>query len=113
MTGMPEMVAALNGFGGIASALVAGVEMTSAGDPGNLPIESQLTILFALRVGAATFSGSFVAFGKLQGIVSGAPLVYRGQPVVNTAITLGALGLVAAALIGQAEIAYWALGLVA
>jgi H+-translocating NAD(P) transhydrogenase subunit beta len=113
MTAMPQMVAALNGFGGIASALVAGVEMTSAGDPGNLPLESQLTILFALSVGAATFSGSFIAFGKLQGIVSGAPLVYRGQPVVNTAITLGALGLVAAALVGQVEIAYWALGAVA
>ena len=113
MTAMPQMVAALNGFGGIASALVAGVEMTSAGNPGDLPLESQLTILFALSVGAATFSGSFIAFGKLQGIVSGAPLVYRGQPVVNTAITLGALGLVAAALVGQVEIAYWALGAVA
>lgn len=88
MTAMPEMVAALNGFGGVASALVAGAELVAIGDPALLRFDVQLSLLFAMAIGSATFSGSFVAFGKLQGIVPGRAMVYAGQRVVAVLITL-------------------------
>jgi len=100
MTAMPEMVAALNGFGGIASALVAGAELVGVGDPAVFRLDVQLTVLFALAIGAATFSGSFIAFGKLQGIVPGKPLVYAGQRVVAGLITAVLLAAAAVAIVG-------------
>ncbi|MDX1659730.1 MAG: NAD(P)(+) transhydrogenase (Re/Si-specific) subunit beta [Nitriliruptorales bacterium] len=109
MTDMPQMVAALNGLGGVASALVAGAELSTVSEPTALPFEAQGTILFSLAVGSLTFTGSLVAFGKLQGIVSGAPLVYRGQAVVNSTVTVAAGGLAVAALAFGNAPAFWAL----
>ncbi len=109
MTGMPEMVAALNGFGGAASALVAGAELVAGGDPVLLRLDVQATILFALAVGAVTTSGSVMAFGKLQGIVTGRAVVYRAQTVVNVVVTAAAVGAAWLALVGTDAIGYWAL----
>ncbi|HEX6255654.1 MAG TPA: NAD(P)(+) transhydrogenase (Re/Si-specific) subunit beta [Euzebyales bacterium] len=106
MTAMPQMVAALNGFGGAASALVAAAELTVR-DPGLLRFDVQVTALLALVIGAATFSGSFVAFGKLQGLVSGRALVYRGQVVVSVVITLVAATAGLAALTTGRVLPYW------
>lgn len=106
MTAMPEMVAALNGFGGVASALVAGAELVAVGDPGSLGIDVQVSLLFALAVGAATFSGSFIAFGKLQGLVPGKALVYTGQRVVAVLITLAGLTAAITALVATAPVGY-------
>ncbi|HSK90549.1 MAG TPA: NAD(P)(+) transhydrogenase (Re/Si-specific) subunit beta [Euzebyales bacterium] len=106
MTAMPQMVAALNGLGGAASALVAGAELTAQ----DLPLarfDVQLTILFALVVGAATFSGSLIAFGKLQDLISGRALVYRGQVIVSAAVTLVAAGAAVAALTTADPAPYW------
>ena len=108
MTAMPEMVAALNGFGGIASALVAGAELVAVADPGEMRLDVQLTMLFALAIGAATFSGSFVAFGKLQGLVPGRALVYRGQRLVALAITAAVLAASVWAVAGTAPMGYLA-----
>ena len=65
MTAMPQLVAAFNGFGGLASALVALAELdlTSAA----FPTETAVTVVLSIAIGAITFTGSFVAFGKLQG----------------------------------------------
>ena len=106
MTAMPQMVAALNGFGGAASALVAAAELTVR-DPGLLRFDVQVTALLALVIGAATFSGSFVAFGKLQGLISGRALVYRGQVVVSVVITLVAATAGLAALTTGRVLPYW------
>src|SRR5699024_2258421 len=70
MTSMPEMVAIFNGFGGGASALVAWSEFSRL-QPGTLGIEQLSTIGLSILIGSITFTGSFVAFGKLQGFVSG------------------------------------------
>ena len=112
MTGMPEMVAALNGFGGLASALVAGAELAAIGTPADLRLDVQLTILFALGVGAVTFSGSIMAFGKLQGLVSGKPLVYRGQSIVNALVTMLAIAAAGVAILGTEPAGYVALAVV-
>ncbi|MFQ5966885.1 MAG: NAD(P)(+) transhydrogenase (Re/Si-specific) subunit beta [Acidimicrobiia bacterium] len=80
ITSMPELVAAFNGFGGGASALVAAAEILT----GPAPTETTaVTIVISSAVGAITFTGSFVAFGKLRGLVPGRPLTYPGQMVVD------------------------------
>ena len=67
MTSMPELVGAFNGFGGGASALVAGAEFIRVQQSGEvLAVGSGVTIALSLVIGAVTFSGSFVAFGKVR-----------------------------------------------
>ena len=88
MTQMPQMVAIFNGFGGIASALIAASEFINPS--GTLSLFNLSTISFSVFVGTLTFTGSFIAFGKLQGFISGKPIVFNGQQILNGifAITL-------------------------
>ena len=66
---MPQMVALFNGFGGGAAALVSALEYRHLADrPGALPLDSGISILLGALIGAVSFTGSVVAFGKLQGI---------------------------------------------
>jgi NAD(P) transhydrogenase subunit beta len=92
MTSMPQLVAAFNGFGGAASALVAGAEFVRT-DAVEVPAEILATMVVSVVIGAVTFSGSMVAFAKLQGILGGSPATYPGQRAVNAALALGLLGL--------------------
>ena len=92
MTQMPQMVAIFNGFGGIASALIASAEYLNP--DGILTTFSLSTISLSVFVGTLTFTGSFIAFGKLQGFISGQPIVFPGQQILNG---LTALFLVATA----------------
>jgi NAD(P) transhydrogenase subunit beta len=109
MTAMPQMVAIFNGLGGIASALVAGVEVVEA-DLFALPAETVVSILLSVLIGAVTFTGSFVAFGKLQGLLPGRPLTFRGQQVVNAAVVVGLVGVgIWAGVTGEAA-GYWIVG---
>ena len=85
MTQMPQMVAIFNGFGGGASALVAAAEFTKSGDITSFTLS---TISLSVFVGTLTFTGSFIAFGKLQGFVSGKPLVFPGQQLFNALMAL-------------------------
>jgi NAD(P) transhydrogenase subunit beta len=94
MTAMPQMVALLNGFGGVASTLVASAEllryMRRAESPeGIVPI----AIVLGVLIGGVTFTGSLIAFAKLQEMMRGAPITYRGQQVVNALLGLGAVAL--------------------
>ncbi len=91
MTAMPEMVALFNGCGGAASALVALAEFqgNSTGfDPFTL-----LTLLLSLIIGGLTFTGSVMAYAKLQGLVSTRPITYPGQQAFNGAIVLATVAL--------------------
>ena len=91
MTQMPQMVAIFNGFGGIASALIAAAEFLNPGEI--LSTFSLATISLSVFVGTLTFTGSFIAFGKLQGFVSGQPIVFPGQQFLNALIGVLILGL--------------------
>jgi H+-translocating NAD(P) transhydrogenase subunit beta len=91
MTAMPQMVAALNGSGGLASALVAGAELLRL--DGGIPAEIVVPIVVSVFVGSLTFSGSFIAFGKLQGVVTGRPVVYPGRTVVGALLLAASAGL--------------------
>lgn len=112
MTSMPEMVAAFNGFGGIASALVAATEVVK-GDLMGLPAATVVSILVSILIGALTFTGSFIAFGKLQGILPGRPLVYPGQQWVNGILSVGLVAIAIWAGVTGNAAGYWTVGGVA
>jgi len=112
MTAMPQMVAVFNGLGGIASALVAAAAVLEA-DLSFLPAETTLTILISTLIGAVTFTGSFVAYAKLQGLLSGNPIVFPGQQVVNAFLVVVAVGAGVWMIAGDNHDAYWVLGAVA
>tara|TARA_B100000427_G_scaffold225810_1_gene189381 strand:+ start:207 stop:1586 length:1380 start_codon:yes stop_codon:yes gene_type:complete len=88
MTQMPQMVAIFNGFGGGASALVAAAEYFTKYGTAELNTFITGTIILSVFIGTLTFSGSFIAFGKLQGFVSGKPVVFRGQQILNAIIAI-------------------------
>ena len=91
MTAMPEMVAIFNGFGGGASALVASAEFFKihGGSAANNDTTTLITIMLSVIIGSLTFTGSFIAWGKLQGKISGQPITYPGQNMVNGLILVG------------------------
>jgi NAD(P) transhydrogenase subunit beta len=86
MTGMPQMVGMLNGFGGGASTLVALAEYYKT-TPDIAP-NTGVAIVLSLLIGGVTFTGSMIAFGKLQGIVSGKVIKYPGQHPLNALLLL-------------------------
>ena len=96
MTSMPEMVALLNGFGGAASALVAGAELTgywaSAAAPGAVVATA---IVLGTLIGCVTLSGSLVAFGKLSERIPSRALVYPGQQILNALLAIAVLSVAA------------------
>jgi len=90
MTAMPQMVALFNGVGGGAAALVSWAEFhREAPLPGNLHGDISVAIILSALIGAISFAGSMVAFAKLQELVSGRPITYPGQQVVNALLFAG------------------------
>lgn len=113
MTSMPEMVALLNGFGGMASLLVGAEDFYY-----NAIVNSQNVALFtkgatiaAIVIGGVTFTGSVYAWGKLSGKISGRATVYAGQKFVNAAIAAALLvcSVVFAVVGPQVCAGYWML----
>ena len=99
MTAMPQMVGLFNGLGGLASGLVAAAEYLrySMGVAGtsDIPLDGSISIMLGTLIGGVTFSGSFVAFGKLQGIVTEKAVKYPGQQFLNAILFLGILAVMA------------------
>ena len=104
MTQMPQMVAIFNGFGGSASALVAAAEFLNSGSISTFTLSS---IMVSIFVGTLTFTGSFIAFGKLQGFISGQPIVFPGQQALNAILALTLFGFGIYAVITPSEINYF------
>ena len=90
MTQMPQMVAIFNGLGGAASAFVASSEFFSGSD------SSYIIMCLSVLIGTLTFSGSFIAFGKLQGFISGRAITFPAQQAINAVIFGSMLVLLAA-----------------
>ena len=91
MTAMPEMVALFNGCGGAASALVALAEFQ--GNTTGFDSFTLLTLLLSLIIGGLTFTGSVMAYAKLQGLIPTRPVTYPGQQAVNGVIVLATVAL--------------------
>ena len=85
MTAMPQLVGAFNGVGGGAAALVAFLELEH--QPG---MWIRIAVVFTMLIGAISFSGSAVTVGKLQGIISGRPLIFPGMRWVIVLVILAA-----------------------
>jgi NAD(P) transhydrogenase subunit beta len=93
MTAMPQMVALFNGVGGGAAALISLAELHRIlPDPGAPKVDISLAIVLSALIGSISFSGSMVAFAKLQELIGGRPITYAGQQFVNGALFLTALG---------------------
>lgn len=93
MTAMPQLVALFNGFGGAASVLVAGAALVESGGQGGLSVQFIVATAASGIVGAVTFWGSLVAFAKLQELVSGNPMLFPGQQLINFVLMVIVLGL--------------------
>ncbi len=94
MTAMPQMVGLLNGFGGGASTLVAYAEyLRFAEGTAELAGDGLTALVLSLLIGSVTFTGSLIAFAKLQGIMKGAPILYSFQKQINAAILFVVLAL--------------------
>lgn len=88
MTSMPEMVGLFNGFGGLASLLVGWSEFHRSWSTGGTDLFTIVAIFLTVLIGGVTFSGSLLAFGKLSGTITGKPLLYKGQNIINAIIVL-------------------------
>ena len=97
MTAMPQMVALFNGVGGGAAALVALAEWHRTVDPSG---DERVSIVLSALIGSISFAGSIVAFGKLQELVSGRPIVFPAQNVVDALVLVAGAGFGVAAIAG-------------
>ena len=109
MTAMPQMVALFNGVGGGAAALIALSEFHArVPEPGRIPFDASLSTVLSAVIGSVSFAGSMVAFGKLQEVITGRPIVYPGQKFGN-GLLLAALVAIALVLLAGPE-RTWLLG---
>lgn len=90
MTGMPEMVALFNGSGGVASLLVGLAEHFKGAE---MEVAVALPTALAVLIGGVTFTGSLIAYGKLAERISGKPVLFTGQNLLNLALLAAALAL--------------------
>lgn len=114
MTAIPQLVAAFHSLVGMAAVLVAFCAFLSPqsfgiGMPGAIAQASLIEMSLGLIIGAITFSGSVIAFMKLQGILSGAPLRFPGQKVLNLALGLSIVFLLGLFFVQQSPISFFTL----
>ena len=99
MTAMPQMVAVFNGLGGAASALVATGEYLKLSSYESIGIEYSLTIALGAFIGSVTLSGSFIAFGKLQGIVTSTAVSSMLVRASNPILFLAVIGIITSIIV--------------
>ena len=114
MTALPQLVAAFHSLVGLAAVAVAAAAFYAPhkfgiGEVGNIHAGSLVEMGLGVAVGAVTFTGSIIAFAKLQALMSGAPLVFPGQHILNAALGLGIIVLIVAVIVTQSPVAFWGL----
>jgi NAD(P) transhydrogenase subunit beta len=112
MTALPQLVAAFHSLVGLAAVLVAGAAFYDPQAFGiiegtRIHASSLVEIGLGVAIGAITFTGSLIAFGKLQGLVSGNPLVFPFQHKINLALGIVTVLAIAALVIGQSTNVFW------
>ncbi len=114
MTAMPELVAGFHSLVGLAAVFVAisaflNPEAFNLGVTSNIKLASLIEMSIGAAVGAITFSGSIIAFLKLRGIMSGAPITFPGQHILNLIILLSIIALTYFLCVTQSSSLFWAL----
>lgn len=113
MTAMPQLVAGFHSLVGMAAVLVAGAAFSNPASfhllnaDGAIFIPSRIEMALGVVIGAITFSGSVVAFTKLQGLVSGKPVSFGGQHLLNALLALVIVGLIVYFCIDQSPWVFW------
>ena len=112
MTALPQLVAAFHSLVGLAACFVAIAafyrpDAYGIGEVGAIAVGSLIEMALGLAIGAITFTGSVVAFGKLQGLVTGKPLVFPLQHPLNATLGILLVVLVVWLSAGQSETAFW------
>ena len=111
MTALPQLVAAFHSLVGLAAVCVAAAAFSAPedfgiGEPGAIALHSLVEMGLGMTIGAITFTGSIVAFAKLQGLVTGAPLVFPGQHLLNARSGIAIVALIVWLLMAQNPIAF-------
>jgi H+-translocating NAD(P) transhydrogenase subunit beta len=114
MTALPQLVAAFHSLVGLAAVAVAAAAFYAPhkfgiGEVGAIHAGSLVEMGLGVAVGAVTFTGSIIAFAKLQALMSGAPLVFPGQHVLNALLGVGIIVLIIAVIFTQSPFAFWGL----
>jgi NAD(P) transhydrogenase subunit beta len=114
MTAMPQLVAAFHSLVGLAAVLVAAAafyspEAYGIGAEGAIRMQSLVEMSLGVAIGAVTFAGSIIAFAKLNGNMSGAPILLPARHVLNILIALGIVALIVVLVVQQPPWAFWAI----
>ena len=114
MTAMPQLVAGFHSLVGLAAVLVGvsayySPEAFNLGEFQNIKTSSMIEMALGVSIGAITFSGSIIAFLKLQGIMTGSPIIFRGQHFLNAVLGLGIISLICYLVFNQSGINFWTL----
>ncbi len=114
MTAMPQLVAAFHSLVGLAAVLVAGAAFYSPdafgiGSMGAIHTQSLVEMSIGVAIGAITFAGSIIAFAKLNGNMSGAPILLPARHILNIAIFAGIVALVVLFVMDQQPWMFWAI----
>ena len=117
MTALPQLVAAFHSLVGLAAVCVATAAFYAPaaygiGTEGAIEQGSLIEMGLGTAIGAITFTGSIIAFGKLQGLITGAPLVFPGQHPFNALLGIVLLGVLAWFVVAQPVMAFWAIVLI-
>jgi H+-translocating NAD(P) transhydrogenase subunit beta len=112
MTALPQLVAAFHSLVGLAAVCVAAAAFYAPasygiGDLGNIRSESLIEMALGTAIGAITFTGSVIAFGKLQGLITGKPLMFAGQHPLNAALGLVLVAIIVWFCFAQPPLAFW------
>lgn len=112
MTAMPQLVAAFHSLVGMAAVLVAAAaysnpEAFGIGTADNINIVARIEMSLGIAIGAITFSGSVIAFAKLNGNMSGTPIMLPGRHVINLGLLAAIIGLVAYFCVDQSPTVFW------
>jgi NAD(P) transhydrogenase subunit beta len=112
MTSMPELVAAFHSLVGMAAVLVAAGALYAPaafgiGSEGNIHGQSLIEMSLGVAIGAVTFTGSVIAFLKLSGRMSGAPIILPARHLINIALGVGLVALIVWFYLAQPHAAFW------
>lgn len=112
MTALPQLVAAFHSLVGLAAVCVAvaafhNPQAYGIGTPGDIHLSSLIEMSLGVAIGAITFTGSIIAWGKLQGVISGKPLSFKGQHIFNAALGVGLIVLMVLICMTESTLLFW------